>query len=187
MYPDGDIDPGNTIFTHPRDTYGQLEFEGLFEHWLRADPRFGPGWSTEPWRAHPLGILRASHLSVVVSDLAAATELFGSVLDGTVFHRESTAIGEGVYVAVGPDTVVHLLQPASADSRAGRDQQANGDVPHECTFTVQDAASAERHVEKVGIGIVDRSGDGFTLDSADSFGALYSFSERVIPGDPRAR
>jgi hypothetical protein len=187
MYPEGDIDPGNTIFTHPRDTYGQLEFEGLFEHWLAADPRFRPGWSTEPWREHPLGIVRASHLTVVVSDLAAATALFGSVLDGTVFHRESTAIGEGVFVAVGTDTVVQLLQPASADSPAGHDQAANGDVPHQCTFTVLDAASAERHVERVGVGIVDRSGEGFSLDPADSFGARYSFSERVIPGDPRAR
>jgi hypothetical protein len=185
MFPEGDVEPGNTIFTHPRDTYGQLEFEGIFEHWLGADPRFSPGWTTEPWSTHPLGIVRASHLSVVVGDLAGATDLFVSVLDGTVCHRETSEEDERIYVAVGTDTLVALVEPATAESRAGRDRRDNGDVPHECTFTVRDLASAERHVEQVGVGIIDRRSDGFTLDPADSFGALYSFTERVIPGDPR--
>ena len=44
MFPDGDdVDPGNTIFTHPKDTFGQIEFVGLNELWRGHDPRFKDG------------------------------------------------------------------------------------------------------------------------------------------------
>jgi hypothetical protein len=185
MFPDGDVDPGNTIFTHPRDTFGQLEFEGLADHWLRMDPRFQPGWSSDRWLDQPLGIVRASHLTVVVDDLDRACRLYQSAFDGVMLHRQSSSVGEAVHVAVGTDTVVELVSPATSDSRAGRDRQVNGSVPHACTFTVQDLDRAERHVERVGVGVVDRSGDSFTLDPADSYGAVYAFTDRTVPGDPR--
>ena len=66
------------------------------------------------------------------------------------------------------------------------DLAENGELPHALTFKVRDLEAAERHVEKVGTGIIDRSGDTFTLDPADSFDAIYSFTDRTIPGDPRA-
>src|SRR5262245_16110377 len=40
FFPEGDIDPGPTIFTHPKDTFGQVEFEALRDLWLQRDPRF---------------------------------------------------------------------------------------------------------------------------------------------------
>ena len=44
MFADGDdVVPGNTIFTHPKDTFGQIEFEGLNELWQGRDPRFSVG------------------------------------------------------------------------------------------------------------------------------------------------
>ena len=52
------------IWTHPRQTPGQLEF-ALSGDYI-ADPRLEPGWSSDPWRQHPLGIQRASHIGVVV-------------------------------------------------------------------------------------------------------------------------
>jgi hypothetical protein len=188
MFPDGDIDPGNTIFTHPKDTFGQLEFEGLADHWRRSDPRFSEGWSTAYWRdEHPLGIVRASHLTTLVNDLDRARDLYEGSLDATVFHTESTPEGESLFLTVGADCVVELLRPRSADSLAGRDLASNGELPHACTFAVRDLDAAERHVDKLGIGVVDRTPDAFTLNPADAFGAVYSFTERAVPGDPRTR
>ena len=187
MFPDGDVDPGNTIFTHPKDTFGQLEFEGLSEHWAKADPRFQPGWNPAWWRdEHPLGIVRASHFTTLVTDLERARDLYEGALGATVFHHEVTATGESLFASVGTASVVELLRPLSSETRAGRDLADNGEVPHACTFTVRDLGSAERHVEKLGIGLVERGSSSFTLDPADAFGAVYTFTDRVVPGDPRA-
>lgn len=186
MFPDGDVDPGNTIFTHPKDTFGQLEFEGLSGHWLTADPRFQPGWNPARWTEdHPLGIVRASHFTTLVTDLARARDLYEGTLGGTVFHAETTPEGESLFVSVGTASVVELLRPLSSESRAGRDLADNGELPHACTFTVRDLGQAERHVEKLGIGVVDRGERSFTLDPADAFGAVYTFTDRTVPGDPR--
>ena len=79
MFPGGDVDPGTTLFTlpkdlftHPKDLFGQIEFEGLHEAWQRVDPRFQAAWTTEPWSGGPLGIERLSHMTTIVRDLAAA-------------------------------------------------------------------------------------------------------------------
>jgi hypothetical protein len=38
MFDDGDdVVIGNTIFTHPKDTFGQIQFEGLNELWRGHD------------------------------------------------------------------------------------------------------------------------------------------------------
>jgi hypothetical protein len=58
-------------------------------------------------------------------------------------------------------------------------------LPHAVMFTVRDLDSAERHVEKVGTRIAERSDDGFTLDPDDCFNAVYSFTEAGVAGDPR--
>ncbi len=185
LFPDGDVDPGNTIFTHPKDTFGQLEFEGLNEQWLRADPRFGDRWSAAYWRdEHPLGIVRASHLTTLVNDLGRARGLYEDTLDGTVLHSEVSPHSESHFVAVGTDAVVELCSPLSSDTRAASDLAANGELPHACTFTVRDLSAAEVHVESLGLR-VERGDAQFTIDPTDAFGAVYSFTERVIPGDPR--
>ena len=185
MFPPGDIDPGNTIFTHPKDTFGQIEFEGKRDHWQQVDPRFQPGWTVAPWRDGPLGIERLSHMTTVVRDLAPARAFYEGALEGTVFDEASTDDVARAMVLVGTDTVIELAQPLTADSRLGRDLATNGELPHSATFKVADLEAAERHVEKVGVGVVDRRGQTLTLDPADCFGALWSFTDQVLPGDPR--
>ena len=82
MFADGDdVVPGNTIFTHPKDTFGQIEFEGLNELWQGHDPRFSGDWSGAWWRdEHPLGIERVSHFTTIVTDLDRGRELYENVL-----------------------------------------------------------------------------------------------------------
>jgi catechol 2,3-dioxygenase-like lactoylglutathione lyase family enzyme len=185
LFSDGDVDPGNTLFTHPKDTFGQLEFEGKVGHWQLSDPRFQPGWTTAPWRDGPLGIERLSHLTTVVRDLDRAQRFYEDVLGATTFHRESAAAIGRAFVVVGTDTVVELAQPASEGSRLAADLASHGELPHAASFRVRDLAAAERHVEKVGIGITDRAGDTLTLDPADCFGAVWSLVGHDIPNDPR--
>jgi catechol 2,3-dioxygenase-like lactoylglutathione lyase family enzyme len=186
LFSEGDIDPGNTFFTHPKDTFGQLEFVGKAGHWLQADPRFQPGWTVAPWRNGPLGIERVSHLTTVVRDLDRAQHFYKDVLGATVFHRAASAGVHSAYALVGKDTVVELAQPASEGSRLAADLASHGELPHAVSFRVRDLAAAERHVERLGIGVADRAGRTLTLDPADCFGAVWSFVEQDIPGDPRA-
>jgi catechol 2,3-dioxygenase-like lactoylglutathione lyase family enzyme len=187
MFAAGDIDPGSTIYTHPKDTFGQLEFVDVANTWLDRDPRFQPGWSASYWRdEHPLGIERVSHLTTLVTDLDRARDLFTGPLEGTPLHAETSDTAASAFVLVGTDTLVELARPSGVGSRLAADLAANGELPHACTFKVRDLDAAERHVEKVGIRVADRRGDTFTADPADCFGAVYAFTTRVIPGDPRA-
>jgi catechol 2,3-dioxygenase-like lactoylglutathione lyase family enzyme len=185
VFGEGDTDPGNTIFTHPKDTFGQIEFEGRNEHWMGLDPRFKPDWSTQPWKEGPLGIERLSYMTTVVRDLEAARRFYERTLDGMVFHHESSATATSAFVVVGLDTVVELAQPIDERSRLAADLAAHGELPHAVTLLVRDLENAERRVEKVGVRVVDRSGDALSLDPRDCFGALWRFTDRRLPGDPR--
>ena len=53
------------VWTHPADTGALLEF---CPAGFAADPRLRPDWTTAPWRAHPLGLLRTSHVTVLFDD-----------------------------------------------------------------------------------------------------------------------
>jgi extradiol dioxygenase family protein len=183
---DADVDPGNTIFTHPKDTFGQLEFEGKRDHWHQRDPRFQPGWSLAPWRNGPLGIERLSHMTTVVHDVDRARLFYEANLGAVTFHEEASATARSVFVLVGLNTVIELAQPVSEGSRLAADLAANGELPHSATLRVQDLAAAEAHVEKLGIEVAERCSGSVTLDPADCFGAVWSFTERDLPGDPRA-
>jgi catechol 2,3-dioxygenase-like lactoylglutathione lyase family enzyme len=182
---DDDVDPGNTIFTHPKDTFGQLEFEGIRDHWRQHDPRFLPGWSLAPWRDGPLGIERLSHMTTVVHDLDRARRFYEGTLEAVTFHEEASATARSAFMLVGPGTVIELAQPVSEGSRLATDLAANGELPHSATLKVLDLAAAEAHAEKLGVRIVARGSDSVTLDPADCFGAVWSLTERAIPGDPR--
>ncbi len=175
-------DVPRTIFTHGRDTCGQLEFQARNPH----DPRFAANWSDTYWREdHPLGIQRMSHVTVVVSDLERAGGIFAGALGGVPFHASDDDGAERAYILVGTETVVELVEPRHADSRWGRELARNGELPNEVTFIVRELDGAERHVEKIGARVDDRSPESFTIDPADAFGAVLTFTTRRIPGDPR--
>jgi catechol 2,3-dioxygenase-like lactoylglutathione lyase family enzyme len=186
VWPEGEVDPGPTIFTHPKDTFGQVEFVDVSVHWRDTDPRYQPGWSSA-WQRdeHPLGIRRVSHLTTIVADLAGATDLYEGAFGAHVLHRSSTPDRESVFVFVGTETVVELARPTSTQGRLAEDLAANGELPHACTFLVSDLDSVERHVAHVGVRVADRAGDVLTLDPVDCYGAVYAFTTSSVPGDPR--
>jgi extradiol dioxygenase family protein len=184
IYAEGES-PGDTIFTHPKDTFGQIEFQGLNGHWKGLDPRFQAGWTTQPWREGPLGIERLSHMTTVVRDLEAASRIYEEVLGGKVFHEERSAAKRSAFALLGTDTVIELAQPSDDASRLATDLAGHGELPHSATFLVRDLDSVERHASKVGVGIVDRDKSELTLDPADCFGAVWCFTDRRLPADPR--
>ncbi len=105
------------VWTHPRETPGQLEFAIIERNTI--DPRLQPAWSNEFWRErHPLGIEHASHITTVVKDLGAAKKFYCDVLGGKCFHEHETASRKrSAFVAVGEDTVVELAQPNVIEHR----------------------------------------------------------------------
>lgn len=183
------------IYTHPKDTATQLEFyqppashggpqgSGPF-----PDPRFGDDWPAR-WAqtGDPLGVERLAWVTLVVGDLDRAVAVFCDGVGGRVVHEAESAVARtrGVFVAVGPSTVVELATPLRPGSLAGRDLAAFGDTLHAVAFTVADLDRVSAHLGALGIGVAARDDTTILADPADTFGAAFRFTTGRVPGDPR--
>ena len=172
------------IWTHPRQTPGQLEF-ALSGDYI-ADPRLEPGWSSDPWRQHPLGIQRASHIGVVVRDLPVAKRLYCDILDGTLLHEEHTeGRKQSAFVAVGEDTVVELAQPLSTTSPEGRELEQNGEGIYSLIFKTSDLGQAQDFLRDKQLRPEPDGADTVILGPEQAFGMVVGFTQRALPNDPR--
>ncbi len=172
------------VWTHPRETPGQLEF-ALYGDFTK-DPRFEPDWSSASWRVHPLGIERSSHIGVVVKDLAAAKRLYCDALGGTLMLEESApGRKQSAFVAVGEDTVVELIQPASLTSVEGRDLERNGEGIHSLIFKTSDLGKARDFLVSKGMRPEADGADSIVLGPDQAFGMVVGFTQRTLPNDPR--
>jgi hypothetical protein len=179
--------PLDTFFTHPKDTFGQLEFQVVPDVENNRDFHLRPGWTGDFWRDEfPLRLERTSHITLVVSDIAAAQGLYEKGFAAPPFHEEESHDRLSSYCFVGTETVVEIAQPKSEDSWIGRDLAAHGNIPHAMTFKVADLAAAEKHVATCGVAIAWRSDETIYLDPAAVANAVVGFTVREIPGDPRA-
>jgi hypothetical protein len=187
-YPQSDPDaPIRTFFTHPKDTFGQLEFNARPEAEGNRDQHLRSDWTGAFWRDDfPLGLERTSHLTLVVSDIEAAKTFYAKGLDAPAFHEEESHDRLSAFCSVGSETVVELAQPTSSTSWIGQDLAAHGDIPHAMTFKVADLGAAENHVKGLGIDIGWRSDETIVLDPADMANAVVGFTVRELPDDPRA-
>ena len=173
------------IWTHPRETFGQLEFALAGDYTI--DPRLQAAWSSAFWRErHPLGIQRASHITVVVRDVAAAKRLYCDVLGGKLIHEEESAGRKrSAFAAVGEDSVIELAQPLSASSPEGRDMERNGEGIHALVFKTGDLAKAKEFLESKGLKPQVEDSDSIVLNQDQAFGMAIGFTRRSIPNDPR--
>jgi len=179
------VKPGTAIWTQPRQTHGLLEFAEIPK--FTTDARLQPGWSSAFWRErHPLGIERASHITVLVREIAPALFLYRDVLRGKLIHEEERA-GEhkSVFVAVGEDTVIEVRQPLSASSTEGRDLAQNGDSIYAVTFKTINLAKAAEFLRSKRQRIESQTGDSLVLNRDDTFGMVVGLTERAIPRDAR--
>jgi len=172
------------IWTHPKETHALLEF-AVSGNYI-ADPRLQPGWTTAPWREHPLGIERTSHITVLFGDLKAAKTLYVDLLGGRLLHESETAGRKrSAFFAVGDDTVIEAAQPLSATSPEGRDLEANGEGVHAVTFKTLNLRRATDFLKSKRQRIESESADTLVLNTDDSFGMVVGFSDRAIPNDRR--
>ena len=182
------VKPGEesfAIWTHPKDTHGQLEFATIGKYSI--DPRLQPAWSHRFWaEQHPLGIERASHITVVVRDLPSAKRLYCDILAGKLIHEEETAGRKrSAFVAVGEDTVVELAQPLSQTSPEGREMEDNGEGIYSVTFTTRDLARATAFLKSKQLRPEPEGTDSIVLGKDQAFGMVVGFTQRKLPNDLR--
>jgi hypothetical protein len=175
-----------TIFTHPKDTFGQLQFQTGPPDVPVPDPRLVAGWSLSPAnREHPLGLVRASHITTMVTDLEAAVKLYLGPLDGQLLHQADDADARRAFVLVGTDTVVELAQPVRTGTALHDDLERNGQLPHSVTFLVRDLGAAQAHLDNIGVSAVEVDGGTLLLDPVETLGARLLLTDGAVPGDPR--
>jgi len=180
-----DEDVPTVLFTHAKDTFGQIELAALPPG--QRDPVFDPEWDGAKRREEqPLGILQVSHFTNSVDDLDRAKRVFVDLLGGTLFHEERDEVSSRAYVLVGTDSVVELARPIAPGTRLADDLATNGPLPHRVTFRVKDLDAAVQHLEAIGTVVAERTDDTAVLDPATTFGALLAFTTMPkLPNDPR--
>jgi hypothetical protein len=173
------------VWTHPKDTHALLEFAVVEK--FTIDARLQPGWSAAFWRdQHPLGIERASHITVLVRDLREGQTLYQNILGGTLLHEEETpGQKKSAFFAVGEDTVIEVAQPLSAASPEGRDLEQAGEGIYSVTFKTKDLKKAADFLQSKKQQIEWQGTDSLVLNKDNAFGMVINFTQRQIPNDPR--
>jgi catechol 2,3-dioxygenase-like lactoylglutathione lyase family enzyme len=173
------------VWTHPKDTHGAIEFAQVED--FSIDVRLHPSWSPAFWRdRHPLGIERASHITVVVRDLETAKTFYQDALGGKLLHEEENAgHKKSAFLAVGEDTVVELAQPLSENSPEARDLERAGEGLYAVIFQTKDLNRAAEFLQSKKQRIESRTADSLMINREDSLGIGMGFTQRRIPNDPR--
>jgi len=180
-------EPGGqlAVWTHPKDTHALLEFAEIEK--FTIDARLQPNWSAAFWREqHPLGIERASHITVLVRDLREAKALYQEILGGKLLQEEETpGQKRSAFFAVGEDTVIEAAQPLSAASSEGRDLEQAGEGIYAVTFKTTDLKRAADFLQSKKQRVEWQGTDSLVLNRDDTFGMVIGFTQRRIPNDPR--
>ncbi|HEX5587088.1 MAG TPA: VOC family protein [Acidimicrobiia bacterium] len=180
--------PG-TVFAHPKDTPGMLEFS-TDTYWRNVDPRFSPHWeafAADFWSRHPLGVQRMSHITTVVHDAEAAQKFFVDVLEAVALPTQPATIDsvEATYVLVGDDTVMELAQPRDTSSTLAATLDTVGQVVTGVTFTVSDVERAGTFLDRTPASVLTTSDHDIVIDPASTWNTEFRFTDRELVGDPR--
>ncbi len=174
----------DAVYPHPKDTFGALEFAMAGN--VLEDPRLKDGWSSAYWRdQHPLGIERASHLTVLVGDMAKAKTVYRDVVGGKVIHEETKGDRKSAYLAIGEDTVVELAQPLTETGPTRREMDRYSESLFSVTFKVKDLDRAAAFLQSKSVRVESRTQDSLVMDREDAHGAVLGLTRRTIPGDER--
>ncbi|MET9388312.1 hypothetical protein ABZY09_46950 [Streptomyces sp. NPDC002928] len=152
------------------------------------DPRVTEGWTIPAVTDDdPLGIVHASHHTVLTSRPERALKLTVDVLGGKVIHtgRDEPRGVYGPYVQLA-DAVFHFATPDPCGERA---EGASGNEPldtyHAITWTVADLEQVAKHLDAEGVRIAHRSDTAVVTDPATSLGIPWGFTTASLPGDTR--
>ncbi|WP_292991683.1 hypothetical protein [Mycobacterium sp.] len=174
--------PMSPVFTHPKDTAGQLEFMPFTEvrpgplgvpgKW--DDPRFRPGWTVRDWNHHPAAIT-GWRIGVVVDDLDRATTIYRTLGACVLSDDDDVAGSLRRRISFGANTIVELIKPTSDDSIAAKDLADNGEIIHSCIFETSAIASAESHLNDCGVVLAERLDGRLIADPKSCHGAVTEF------------
>jgi len=182
--PVSDPGRGDAVWSHPQDTHAAFEFAVAPRFFI--DPRLQPGWSMEfPRDQHPLGIERASHITMLFGDLNNARRVYQDALGAKLIHeQESAGHKRSAFFAVGEDTVIEATQPLSISSPEGRELEQTGEGIFSVTFKTRDLMRAADHLRSnnVRFELNDKS---LEINRDDAFGMVLRFTEQALPNDPR--
>jgi catechol 2,3-dioxygenase-like lactoylglutathione lyase family enzyme len=172
------------VWTHPQDTHAAFEFAAVPKFFI--DPRLQPGWSVSFARdEHPLGIERASHLTMLFRDLDSAHQVYERALGAAPIHeQEMPGRKRSIFYAVGEDTVIEAAQPLSADSPEGIDLAQAGEGIHSVTFKTRDLQRVKEHL-RAKQQRFSEDGTALVINRDDAFGMVIRFTDQRIPNDPR--
>lgn len=172
------------VWTHPQDTHAAFEFAAIPKFFI--DPRLQPGWSTAFARdEHPLGIERASHLTMLFRNLDDARNVYQSALGGRLIHEEEKpGRKRSVFYAIGEDTIIEAAQPLSTTSPEGIDMARAGEGIYSVTFKTKDLKRVAEHLRSKGQRVAE-DGDSLVIDREDAFGMVIGFTQRRLPNDAR--
>jgi hypothetical protein len=171
-----------TVWTHPGDTGALLEF---CPAGFAADPRLEPGWTTAPWRDHPLGLLRTSHVTVLFDDLAAGHRVYADVLGGAHLHTDDDNGVSRAYYAIGEDTVIEVAAPRDGETPEGRDLARAGNAVYAITFASVDLDRAAAFLDDHGVPTARTSRHDLHVALAPQHGLNLFLTDRVLPNDTR--
>jgi len=175
---------GDAIWTHPQDTHAAFEFAVAPKFFI--DPRLQPGWSIEfPRDQHPLGIERASHMTVLFRKLDDARGIYTEALGGKLIFEESSERKRSMFFLLGEDTVIEAVEPLSASSPEGRDLENAGEGIFSVVFKTKNLNRAGDHLRANNLRIQFDSANTLTINREDAFGMEIGFTDRRIPNDPR--
>jgi catechol 2,3-dioxygenase-like lactoylglutathione lyase family enzyme len=178
--------PAGAIFTHPRDTYTQLEFVTVAPQ--LGDPRFHGSFNPRWWTTdHPLHIMSSSRITLAVQDMAQARDVYVKVLGGTLLCETDMALTKtrSAFVAVGEDLIVELAEPLDSSSAIATDMEQHHQSLYAVSFRVRDLEAAARYLQTKGIKPRDRDSSTLFTDPATTHGAVYGFTTWDVPDDPR--
>jgi catechol 2,3-dioxygenase-like lactoylglutathione lyase family enzyme len=183
--------PKGALFTHPRDTYTQLEFvpgpqPGGGGGALR-DPRFLPGWSPVWWADyHPLEV-QQFHTTIATRDVAKARDLYVEVFKGKLVHEGEMAANQSqsAFVLVGDDLMVEFAQPLEDASPLAQDMAKYHESIYSVTYKVRDLGRAEEYLRRKGVDFAYQDDETLVSDPATTKGCTMAFTTWSVPGEPR--
>ncbi|MCW2720071.1 VOC family protein [Pseudonocardia sp.] len=162
--------PGEFLMTHPADCHGMLL--ELCPLDMPNDPHLEPGWSAEPWHAHPLGVVGLNAISVAVRDREAATAWLLDLVEGAeVLSTEPRAEADATGVRVA-DHVVELVQSRTPEGPVAAYIERYGQRLRSVELRVLDLGRAAKYLTRQGLSLVPGSREGAIAISAEDMAGV---------------
>ena len=128
--------------------------------------------------------MHVDHVGVATEDAESLADLYTELLDAPVAHEEGFDGLRVVFLDLGGDGYVELLEPDEEGTTIGRYLENNGGGIHHVAFATDDIEAALETARDAGVALIDdepREGawghDVAFLHPKDTGGALIEFVE----------